>query len=311
MAVGQVVDAKKVCESRLLGLALPGVDARQVENVIGVGLGRKVTRGQGLQETVLRVFVRRKIHALLLPEAHVIPIEVDGVPTDVVEVGDLRVWWPFPPVFQRRLRPALPGVSLGHKDVTAGTFGLVVKARTGSTLMLSNNHVLANENRGVTGDPILQPGRWDGGKLKRDTIGELAESVPLSDSENLVDAALAQPYREGDIDTEILQVGAVAGTVEPGLGMRVQKAGRTTRVTHGEITDTDVTIRVGYTSGDLLFRDQVLIRGRDAFSGPGDSGSAILDEHRRVCGLLFAGSTLVTVANRWSNVARALGVRPV
>ena len=57
MAVGQVVDAKKVCESRLLGLALPGVDARQVENVIGVGLGRKVTRGQGLQETVLRVFV--------------------------------------------------------------------------------------------------------------------------------------------------------------------------------------------------------------------------------------------------------------
>ena len=310
MAVARVVDAKKVCESTLMGLGLPGLEAVQVENVVGVGLGRKVTRGQVLAETVLRVFVRRKVHPLLLPEAQVIPLEVEGVSTDVVEVGDLRVWGPLPPVFQRRIRPARPGVSLGHKDVTAGTFGLAVRGPQGPKLLLSNNHVLAKENAGVTGDAILQPGRFDGGKLKRDAIAELAEYVPLTDGENLVDAALAQPYRDEDIETEVLQVGPVAGTVEPALGMRVQKAGRTTRVTRGEVTDLDVTIRVGYSTGDLLFRDQILLRGRDGFSGPGDSGAAILDDLRRVCGLLFAGSTFVTLANRFSNIERALQVAP-
>jgi hypothetical protein len=311
LAVKAAADAKRLCECTLLGLPLPGVAAAIVENVVGVGVGRKVTRGQTLRDAVLRVYVKRKTHPLLLPEKDRIPAEVEGVPTDVVEVGELRVWWPFPPVFQRRLRPARPGVSLGHKDVTAGTFGLVVRTAGESGLILSNNHVLANENAAAAGDPILQPGRWDGGKLKRDAIAELATFVPLSDSENLVDAALARPHRAGDIDTEVLHVGGVAGTVEPELGTRVQKAGRTTRVTHGEVTDTDVTLRVGYSGGDLLFRDQFLVRARGAFSGPGDSGSAILDESRRVCGLLFAGSAFVTVANRWGNVARSLGVRPM
>ena len=46
----------------------------------------------------------------------------------------------------------------------------------GSVLMLSNNHVLANENKGKRGDPILQPGNIDGG-ADMDKVGELLRFV--------------------------------------------------------------------------------------------------------------------------------------
>jgi hypothetical protein len=40
----------------------------------------------------------------------------------------------------------------------------------------------------------------------------------------------------------------------------------------------------------------------------GDSGSAVLDDERRLVGLLFAGSETTTVVNRIEHVFSALGV---
>jgi len=307
-----VSDAKAVCECKFLGLELEGMTPSVNANVVGVGVGIKVYRGMPTGETALRVYVKKKVHPLMIPEGELIPDFIEGVPTDIDAIGEVRIKWPFPPVFQRRLRPARPGISIGHRDVSAGTFGLVVRTATEKGLILSNNHVLANENRGVKGDVILQPGDWDGGKSEKDSIGSLASFVPLKEEEtNQVDAALAQPYDPRDIAPDIVGIGRVAGTVEPRLGMAVTKAGRTTRITRGEVTDMDVTLLVGYTNGSLLFQDQMILRGRGGFSGPGDSGSAILDMENRVCGLLFAGSPVVTIANRWAKVASALGVTPV
>ena len=68
----------------------------------------------------------------------VVPKEIDGIPTDVVEVGKVHslaglaqaqeVEYPDVPLAQRRekWRPAHPGVSIGHYKITAGTFGAVV-----------------------------------------------------------------------------------------------------------------------------------------------------------------------------------------
>ena len=92
--------------------------------------------------------------------------------------------------------------------------------------------------------------------------------------------------------------------------MVVRKSGRTTRLTEGRITATDVTLRVGYSDGFLVFTDQFLVTGvRTGFSGPGDSGSLIVDAENHAVGLLFAGSPFTTVANRWSNVAKALKIK--
>ena len=81
---------------------------------------------------------------------------------DVRYIGEVRkraVPW-----YQSRLRPLRIGGSVGHFKVTAGTLGGFVRPRGGGPLaLLSNNHVLANENRGKRGDAVLQPGDFDGG----------------------------------------------------------------------------------------------------------------------------------------------------
>ena len=53
-------------------------------------------------------------------------------------------------------------------------------------------------------------------------------------------------------------------------------------------------LTVGYEVGDVVFQDQLAVRGlnNQKFSDSGDSGSAILDRSsNKVVGLLFAGAT--------------------
>ena len=57
------------------------------------------------------------------------------------------------PWHRQRQRPLCIGCSVGHFNVTAGTLGAFVRPRGGGLLaILSNNHVLANENREKKGD---------------------------------------------------------------------------------------------------------------------------------------------------------------
>lgn len=304
--------AKRVCEACFLGIATEGVAPSVNPNVQGVGIGNKVVHRIVTKEKVLQVYVTRKVYGSLLAPDQRIPDEIEGVPTDVVETGIFQIGRRFPPIYQRRVRPAPAGVSVGHKDISAGTFGALV--RQGSDVyILSNNHVLANEGLGKVGDNVLQPGPYDGGRPDRDTIAQLSGFVPLlTDEANLVDAAIANPVVREDVAPEILGVGRAKGEAEPEVDMPVRKTGRTTRYTEGRVTATDVTLRVGYSSGSLVFTDQFLISGtRGGFSAGGDSGSLIVDRDNRAVGLLFAGSPFTTVANRWSNVAKALRLKLV
>ena len=105
-----------------------------------------------------------------------IAADVEGIPTDVIEVGVLRALQ----APTDRWRPAPGGVSIGHYRITAGTLGVVVRERTtGDRLILSNNHVLANSNDALPGDAILQPGPADGGQLDTDLIARLERFVPI------------------------------------------------------------------------------------------------------------------------------------
>ena len=206
--------AKRVCEACFLGIATEGVTPSVNPNVQGVGIGNKVVHRIPTKEKVLQVYVGRKIYGSLVPKDQRIPDEIEGIPTDVVETGIFRIGKKFPPIYQRRVRPAPAGVSVGHKDISAGTFGALV--REGSdTYILSNNHVLANENLGKVGDNVLQPGPYDGGRPDRDTIAQLAGFVPLkADEANLVDAAIATPIVREEVAPEILNIGRAKGDAE-------------------------------------------------------------------------------------------------
>ncbi len=300
-------------------------------NVVGVGTGYKVSKGQRTGELCVVVLVRRKIpEAGLHPQA-LVPQGIDGVATDVVQVGDL---WAFQSRTDRQ-RPAPGGVSIGHYQVTAGTFGTVVRDRASSDrLILSNNHVLANSNAASPGDPILQPGAADGGQVADDTIARLERFCPIEFSvapptcpvwmgvadvanalarlvgakhqlqafqsdpqaSNLADAAVARPLEDDDILDEILEIGVVEGTVPATLGMSVRKSGRTTGLTSGEITVLDATVDVSYGPFQIARFEGQIVSG--PMSSPGDSGSLLVaGDSQHAVGLLFAGSDQTTIYN--------------
>jgi hypothetical protein len=139
-------------------------------NVVAVGVGYKIVGGRRTDELAIMVFVSRKVAPESLAPEELIPAQIEGVATDVVESGTLYAHQGR----TDRFRPAPGGVSIGHYQVTAGTFGVVVRDRnSGERLILSNNHVLANSNSASPGDAILQPGSADGGTVTSDVIGTL------------------------------------------------------------------------------------------------------------------------------------------
>lgn len=312
IAYEDVLKVKERCKIDLMSIGVRAVTLKTGQrvtrpNVVGVGVGRKLVRGRETEELSVAVSVIKKLPETSLRREEIIPKEIEGIKTDVIETG--VIYAPLTPIGRRtRMRPAKGGCSIGHYNITAGTFGCLVR-RYGEELILSNNHVLANENKGLTGDPILQPGPYDSG-TSGDKIAELSTFVHISFDygANKVDAALARPIDRRDVSLEIIGIGSPAGTAKAVLDIPVIKSGRTTGVTRGRIIRTDYTARVEYSGGrTALFENQVVTW---RISEGGDSGSVVLvdDETPRVCGLLFAGSEYVTVINRIEDVFSALGV---
>jgi hypothetical protein len=206
-------------------------------------------------------------------------------------------------------RPCPGGASVAHYLVTAGTLSTrVYDVATGRKLFLSNNHVLAATNKGRPGDPILQPGPYDGGKLPGDQLGVLERFIELKPppDTNLVDCSLGRPLREEDLSDEVLDIGVITGWEEPTVGMKVCKSGRTSGYTESTITDVNASIKVYYGEEYYVFEDQI-ITGH--MMDPGDSGSLLVNTAtKRAVGLGFAGSDTLSCANKISNVLSMLNV---
>lgn len=318
-AMGPVIEAQQRHETTLLGY----------DNVVGVAASFKVTGGTPTATPSLTVLVESKKTVKSVATASRVPERLDGVVTDVVEVGTL-----VPLVFNTKVRPALPGFSIGHPNITAGTFGCLVRdlrchhhqhghgcdchrhgghpGGGGDYLILSNNHVLADTNAAAAGDLILQPGPFDGGLFPSEAIGSLDRFEPIvfgAAGYNLVDAAIARPSHSRNVTAAIIGQLIPRGIDQAAIGQGVIKAGRTTQVTTGTVTATNATVAVNYgTPGIAVFRHQILTT---AMSAGGDSGSLLMSRELEAVGLLYAGSAAITVHNHVSDVETALGVRPV
>jgi hypothetical protein len=198
---------------------------------------------------------------------------------------------------QNRNRPLRLGGSVGHFKITAGTLGCVVREVGAAPVMiLSNNHVLANENRGKMGrDPIVQPGPIDAGQNPKDKVATLSHFGRLKKTKpNLVDCAMAAlddgiKFNAGKLEGlgKLAAVGDAAFTEHEWVG----KVGRTTGTTRGRITAFELdNVMVRYDTGVLRFDQQIEIEsdGSRPFSEGGDSGSLIVDQKLRGIGPLFA-----------------------
>jgi hypothetical protein len=276
-------------------------------NVVGTGVSLKVTKNHVTNVPCIVVFVENKRPRHLLPRA--IPEKIDGIPTDVVEVGT-----PVLRHYTTRIRPTPPGYSIGHYGITAGTLSCLVRDRvTEETLILSNNHVIANSNNASPGDPVVQPGPSDGGTPPGDTIAYLVRWKPIVPRGNTVDAAVARPVRPDVVTPNIPGIGIPRGVRKMDrIGVYVQKVGRTTQYTSGIVTAYNASIFPLYYPGigGVEFVSCIVTTG---MSSGGDSGSLLLDMDRQATGLLFAGMEIdgrdvVTYYNDILNVQNELNI---
>jgi len=249
---------------------------------------------------VMKVYVTK----LLRSHRHLAALSLEGLPIKVVEAGEFKALL----LRTDKWRPAPGGVSIGHPEITAGTLGCTVY-KASKKYILSNNHVLANCNNANIGDPIYQPGPYDGGGVE-DRIGVLHDFIPItyndSQNPNYVDCALCEPDDESDVLDSLLDLGVLAGKKGAELGEQVTKSGRTTAITEEAISEFSGLMAIGYgTPGTAYFDDQILTPD---MSAGGDSGSLVINKTtKEAVGLLFAGSPTITVMNRATRVAEELG----
>ncbi|MBV8857677.1 MAG: hypothetical protein JOZ02_12150 [Acidobacteria bacterium] len=295
-------------------------------NLVGVGIGEKISGGKHTGVLAVKFLVRIKYPDNQVPEQDRLPTEVNGHPVDVEQVGTFRRFMPPAaaatqmPNPRTKMRPARPGCSIGFKDpgnqfIMAGTFGaLVSKGQT--RLILSNNHVLADENKLPLGAPIFQPGFLDAGNPPNNgPIAKLTKFVPLVVGVmNKVDCAIAALDSNNLATNSVLFIGPPKGKARAQIDMVVHKFGRTTGFTVGRVTSVETDVSVQYEAGVVSFENQIIIEGLNSnpFSAAGDSGSLILERAtNKAVGLLFAGSSSHTIANHIDDVLKALNVKLV
>ncbi|MFI6457059.1 hypothetical protein ACIBF6_36575 [Streptosporangium amethystogenes] len=168
---------------------------RDDRNVVGIGFGPPSRGGQRQDTPACVVYVVHKVPLAELAPGSAVPrtLDIQGaqVETDVVETGRF-----YAHTYDQRERPAIGGISVGHRKITAGTLGCLVKdLRNNERLaILSNNHVLAAENACAAGDPIYQPGPLDAEPVPGNIIGTLTRWEDLifgGNTPNRIDAAIA------------------------------------------------------------------------------------------------------------------------
>jgi hypothetical protein len=132
--IDRISAVKKGAEGRLL--AIPGVH--------GVGLGAKYVGGQRTREPAIMVFLEKKKPAAQLLPHEVIPTEIDGVKTDVMESARPRLH-----LDDARYRPLVGGVQIwgGGSVGGGGTLGCIARIEGPVP------RIVGITNRHVVGDP--------------------------------------------------------------------------------------------------------------------------------------------------------------
>ncbi|MBT2511790.1 DNA/RNA non-specific endonuclease [Streptomyces sp. ISL-98] len=221
-------------------------------NVNSIGIGYRQQGGRQTKELTLQFTVGTKVvpEELEALETTRIPetITVDGadVPTDVIQRSYkpqfLVVAEAESPQRKRRLDPIVPGASVGHVEVSAGTIGCIVfDKKNGTPYVLSNWHVLHGSD-GELGEAVVQPGTHDDNRIAQNRLGVLERSHLGMAGDCAVatieDRRFAQKILELDVAPE--QLG------EPELGDKVVKSGRTTGVTHGVVRRIETLVQLDY-----------------------------------------------------------------
>jgi hypothetical protein len=329
----------------LIGLAV----GRKDEGPVG---GRTIQEGFCISAFVEKKFSTSELSALGRPDfTRVLSLAIQNVQgyttrfeLDIVEVGDSFRTSQY--AGSQHARPASintqkwfqslrPGVSVCNpmdtypQRLSCGTIGFFVEnVSTGLRYLVSNNHVIARENRARIGDLIIQPGTIDlsGNDISRfDSDVKVAREFAIArltafvrvqthgqaspPPTNVVDAAIAEltpSNRELDCLTH-----AIDPVARITLGSNnVYKVGRSSGFTEGHVTNLAAVVNVPFGAGQATFVNQIAVKptpdNTGSFSEPGDSGSALITEKHGIAGLIFAGGPMRSLANPLDDVLTEL-----
>ncbi len=282
-------------------------------NINSVGIGKKVKDGVRTEKMCVQFTVDQKIQLEFLSDANTVKIPGffklgdEEIPTDVIEgkfaINHATVESAVESIRTRVFDPLMPGISIGHPSISAGTLGcFVLDNKSANICVLSNWHVLQGQF-GMLQDSLIQPGSADIstpddggpiGSLLRSHLGTMGDCAI-----GLVDQS------RRSIQPEILGLNVVPQQIgEPTLGDRVIKSGRTTAITHGIVSRIFVTSMINYGEnvGVITLEDCLEIESDPTFnqsgefvSRGGDSGSVWLGRDAQdnandtIMGLHFAG----------------------
>jgi hypothetical protein len=309
--------AKEVLD-RAMSPKLGAVLSASPLNRVALGIARGTAPGE------FSIAVRLQAKSALLQSFVDRIVARAGREVDIDYVGRIRAFDTDPTALRKICRPLVIGCSVAHVASTAGTLGLIARHRkTGRTVMVSNSHVFAQAGQARIGDGVTQPGRLDGGGTG-DHVAALLDFAPFKNpGANQIDAAIALIDDNVPIvANQVAGIGAITVPDDEPLlpGVKVSKLGRTTGLTHGEITATELDdIAVDYDIGTLVFDNQIEVTGVPGapFSDRGDSGSLVVDDHMRAIGLIFCGNAAakdgagLTYANHLPKVMAGLDLIPI
>jgi hypothetical protein len=266
MITQELLKAKQLASARFL---------RHVPSVVGVGIGPKIVDNVESDITCIRVYVTKRFEFDDLSIRSMIPKEIMGQPTDVVELEKHG----FSPV--SNIVVDAHGPNLNPK--LAGSAGAVLVAGE-ERYLLGANHVLSLNGRVPQAD-IYGP------------KGKIGETIPewvvllQHGQKNQADAALARLDKGVELDGTV-NLTSTGDVAEPTLGTIVKKVGADNDQT-GTIVDNRADFFIDYSFGTFQMENQIFVKvkGGDAkFAKGGDSGSVIVDRSNKVVGMVIASA---------------------
>ncbi|MDT8322492.1 MAG: T9SS type A sorting domain-containing protein [Bacteroidota bacterium] len=272
-----------------------------IEGVVGVGVGATETGEAAI---------------VILTESELgpgnLPMQLEGIPVLERVTGETRLIGgtgssTSTATTTRFTRPVPIGISTAnYYDCGAGTIG--VRVRNGSNYyILSCNHVFARFNNASAGELVLQPGRADVScqTILADSIGRLTDFESITYSMyagNIMDAALVSttPSMVANFTPQDGYGIPSSTTASAYVNQSLQKYGKATGLTNGDVVLINCTIQIPYPSGTTRFVNQILVeppKKNAVFTAGGDSGSLVVTNNSSAnpVGLAFAMSGNYTV----------------
>jgi hypothetical protein len=278
-------------------LALPGV--------VAVGLGSKEVGDEPTGELAIKVFVKVKHPPDALPADQLIPAEIEGIPTDVIESGEIHPVADPPGAIitsedtdPRRYRPLAGGGRIRREgsgyEGTMGCF-LVEPGDIAKVYGLTNFHVVDVPDAAPLAAGASKVGQPSGKSSVTDCCADLIGTFVGGAQTDERDEALVRLGPGIQWKAEIADIGIVSGkhqlTQAEAMPQtyKVRKRGARTLLTGGVVRALEATTSEADNLVIVKPNPNSAAGTRTVFFAfEGDSGSALVNEASEVVGLVWA-----------------------